>query len=700
MQGSACSRSNSPVAAGGGPPPVAPDPDRARAERGIVCALLVLVALAAFAPPLGAAQGEEPDGNIVWVKRDRALELKVRRAEELGGAGRWEEAARAWLEVLRASSAAPQGVQPLVALEEGQRWTAAGRYARERLSALPPEGIAAFRALADGEAQALYERARAHRDEVALEELWRALPVSSYAAPALELLGDLALERGAAELAAERYRQAGAVPQAGLDPGRLARKLAAAQRLAGNARARAAARRAVQAPAPWAGAVLGLHPPAPAALGAPEFSHALAPSRAGRLWAQGEQSRGLVLPRRGAGEFADIVPALAGDRLVVTNGRAIACWSLQQRRELWRQSPWPDDEHNPHLFYGATIAEGRVFAPFVHEVSRAEYYRGIPIKTEIPRRRLIAFDLHSGKRLWDHAAAPDLLLRRASVALPPAVVGGRLYAGAVVRDKAIKCYLICADAATGRLVWQRYLGAGQVEMTMFGEHAIEPLAMMPVVRGGTVYHATGIGLFAAVSATTGEIEWLVRYRAIPIETPRTYYAILRELVWRNTPPVVTEDAVVVAPIDSPRAYAFRRCDGATLWWHQPAERGRLVGVEGGRAVFAGEDGVLVLEVASGKRVLAIRQLRPPAAAEGGSFGGGPMGEEIAGAPALGGGELLLPFADAIGRLDLQTGSRLPAWRLTGGIEHSGTVVLTREYLVTANPARVTVFRLAAPAPVR
>src|SRR5207253_519800 len=147
-------------------------------------------------------------------------------------------------------------------------------------------------------------------------------------------------------------------------------------------------------------------------------------------------------------------------------------------------------DQNADLYYSATIAGGRVFAPFIKSMSKFDSYRGIPICESIATRRLISFDLKTGKCLWDHAQSQDEFLRAASVALPPVVRDGVLFAGAVLgnleREGAFKCYLFACDAATGRLLWKRFLSSAQMELTMFGEPAREPFAMQPAEQGGIV----------------------------------------------------------------------------------------------------------------------------------------------------------------------------------------------------------------------
>lgn len=651
--------------------------------------------------------GKAKEANRIYVPRSRELDLALRRADALAEKGEWNEAARTYLEILaaerdpasgrqRVSPVGPQGPsRPSPSGELGSgRHVSYLRLVRERLYALPEEGRKAFRALADEEARARYEAACREGSVRDLEIVWRSWPIASAAGPALERLGDLALEAGEGPLARDRYERAAALSGAEAFRARLARKIEAARALERAAEAAAAS----IAPAHWP--VVGGRndhasplPILPAIGEAPRFEKPLPPSRSGREWAI---SRARPLrrfegqpPFRGPA-FADVIPVAAGGHLVVVTERAISCYSIETGERHWYQTPWTGKEYekSANLFYSATIAKGRVFASFIDRISAARYYRGIPIVEDIPHRRLLAFDLESGKRLWDLADSQDPFLRAASFALPPIERHGVLYAGATVRDASIKTYLVALDAASGKLIWKRFLGAGQIELTMFGEQAIEPLAMMPAERAGTIYHCTAFGVIAAVSALTGEVEWLQTYDTIALEAAQTYYARERQLVWRNVPPLVAEGTLVVAPLDSEKVYALDAESGEIRWALDHGSDRRVLGAAGGRVILQG-DRLRAIDLRSGKLLWSFP-------ADG--FPGASMAEEEAGEGLLAGGEALVPLTSRILRVDLAQG-RPGAGRdviFPNGGRDGGSLLFVAGTLVTANPQKLSAFPLAAP----
>ncbi|HVY62768.1 MAG TPA: PQQ-binding-like beta-propeller repeat protein, partial [Planctomycetota bacterium] len=409
--------------------------------------------------------------------------------------------------------------------------------------------------------------------------------------------------------------------------------------------------------------------------------------------------------------YSEMLPVAEDGKLVVTTPNSIACYAIgpQGGERLWYQGPpppsqsgatvgagllWPHADLNADIYYSATIAGGRVFASYIKTMSKFDSYRGIPIQEPIATRRLLCFDLRTGKVLWDHAQSPDEFLLSASVPLPPVVRDGMVFASAILgtlrREGAFKCDLIACDAATGKLLWKRFLGSAQMELTMFGEPAREPFAMQPAERNGIVYCCSGMGTIIAASALTGDVEWEVAYDTIPIEPARTYYAVMRDLVWRNEPPLVADGTLVVTPIDSDKAYAFDAATGELRWsfdGRQTSMR-RLLGVDAGKAIFQG-DRILAQDIRTGKRVLEFPR-------DAG------FGEEETGRGLICGGVALVPLSTRVARVDLRRGERLAELPIAGGIRDSGALLYLGKDLITVNPQRASVYQTisapAAPAP--
>lgn len=686
-----------------------PPSPRPAPRAALAVATALALALSGGAAALAQEDDEEPGGvvpvdparfgrraageteNRIHIRESRELEVRCREAEAAEGRGDFARAARSYLDVLRAQRDPDAGVQGVVRIGE-RRWLSFARYARDRLLAFPEEGRKAFRAVADVEARALFDAAAGAGDLRGLESVWRTYPLASCADEALERLGDAAWEAGDAAVALDRWQLAAGLAGGDLDPKRLAAKVAAARR-----RVEAAA----SAPPPplvprWtvAGGDAAHCAPLPALHGidaAARASMPMPPSEAGRSWGQ----RARRMPRfdglpigRDEVSVAETVPAVDRGRLVLANGNAISCFDLASGDRRWYQGVWVDRDRRPNVFYGATIAGGRVFSSFTKRVSKADFYRGIPIVEEIPYRRLVAFSLETGKRLWDQSESPDAFLSHpmVSIGLPPVERGGVLFAGATIYEAQFKCYVVALDAASGRLLWRRFIAGGQVELTMFGEPAIEPLHMQAAEKDGVVYCCTAFGAVAALEARTGEIQWISTYDSIPIEAARTYYAQERSFPWRNCPPVVSDGALVVAPIDSERAFAFDAASGELRWSIEAMGLRRLVGAWAGRAVFHGER-AHTIDIRTGKLAAAYPRGRDAPS----------LGDEETGQGLIAGGVLVIPHPTRLVRIDVMTAERLPEIPLAGGIRQSGTLLYVGRDLVTVNPLQASVFRAYGPA---
>ncbi len=699
-----------------------------RARRGLLGAVLGLGLLAAgsgtalaqdgegFVPPLdpkdlpGPGQDRDILANQLHLPESRELQVLVRRAQEQAERGEWRAAVETYLELLR-KDRAPDGGK-ILRLGEG-RYVGYSRYARERLKAFPPEGVEAFRRATDAQAGAIYRTAAAAFDGPRLAEVAGLYPIGSFADDAHERLGDLALESGDLPLAARHYDAGLAVPLSDRDPESLGRKLELAR--AGPTDAAELARRrlpvepAGPAPVPGGPARAAEAAPrvdwpveggsnahvrrleVPVDLKRPRFTVQLPPSRQGQLWpsraARTARYRfeGLAYAKDEA--FAEVHPAVVDGRLVIVTGRHIVAHDL--RSGVSRFGPiavWTGaEDRNGNLYYGATVAGGRIFAPFVHAVSRGDSYRGIPIKEEIPTRKLVAFDLRTGARLWHLAetGAADEVATRASFALPPIEREGVLYTTACVREGSLKTYVFALDAATGKVLWRRFLAAGQVELTMFGEHAVEPPQMQLAERGGILYACTASGAMYALSLD-GEVQWAATYEQIPIEAAKTYYAIERDLPWRNTPPLATDDAVIVAPIDSTNFYVFDPATGAVRFRIDRNGQRQLVGVWDGKLVLAG-DRVTGVDLAKGRVVWP----------RGGDV---LFTEEEAGRGLISNGIAYIPFPSRVARFDATTGARLPDIVVPGGIRDSGTILATGREVIVINPTQATVYEVGPPSP--
>lgn len=280
-------------------------------------------------------------------------------------------------------------------------------------------------------------------------------------------------------------------------------------------------------------------------------------------------------------------PTVEEDRLLFSDSIGVFALDLYTGKERWRYpgpAGWeriPEREKrndffgsgaNPNVCVAGAASQGICVFPLqvplkLHE---NEQFQGIPIRTIIPTRRLFAFDAESGRILWSHWR-PELarlgmgeIVDRTSVATPPIVAGGRVYAGIYRMEGKIDFYVACFDLKTGRTLWKTPVVTGQLELNMFGRPIREFAGSPLLLDGGNLYFATNLGVCASADAESGRLRWVSRYDQIFIGPALSYQRNPRVVHWANQPPVHGEGILFVTPLDSEYLYAIRPETGEVL----------------------------------------------------------------------------------------------------------------------------------------
>lgn len=490
-----------------------------------------------------------------------------------------------------------------------RRFESITELAHDALRALPPAGIALYRAKVDAQAAQAATDALVARDLVACARAFERWPLASSAPGLLQGMSGLAIARGQPL----RARWA------------LERLLDWYPTEAAQADARGALARLPRPPA------RGLEQP-----------RGGADNRACREAALVElRGHGPALAyddaRRSATSLA-VPPLVQGGRALLADADALHALDVRARRPVpleRRPGPRWSGVTEPPLALGGVISSGLLVAPVVAEVLHDTSYRGIPITVRLPLRRLAAFDLSAGRWRWDQRDLAGGWRRRWSFAAPPAAEDGVLYAPAAESCGTINAWLCAVDASSGALLWNQWLQSGTCETTMYGELVSPFLCSSPAVVDGVVYHATSVGGVAAVDVVTGRPRWLVEHPALSLQAAGGYYASRRTLSWREAAPLVEGGLVVVAPLDAGECSALDAGTGELRWRtrRRPHEEAptHLHGVGRG-----GDGAALVL--LSGERVegleLATGRLRWSTPLDGVTVGRG----------WIAGGTLLVPVA--------------------------------------------------------
>ncbi|MCY2925933.1 MAG: PQQ-binding-like beta-propeller repeat protein, partial [Planctomycetota bacterium] len=158
----------------------------------------------------------------------------------------------------------------------------------------------------------------------------------------------------------------------------------------------------------------------------------------------------------------------------------------------------------------------------------------------------------------------------------PTVAHGRVF---VVGYQALKCYLVCLEAATGKLLWRRWIcdaprEGGQANMPWGRFRAQQAHSYQrsspPAVAGSTVLVLPNNGLLVALDAAAGGLLWARRYDGPP--EPNNDYGV-GESDWGATrgsggpinPVLVLGDRVICLPADRASLLALDIHDGRAIW---------------------------------------------------------------------------------------------------------------------------------------
>jgi outer membrane protein assembly factor BamB len=545
--------------------------------------------------------------------------------------------------------------------ELGRRSTyaGAGEWALARLAELPEAARAEYGARFEPRAAEALARARRTPTRAGLAAIPRRWPLAPAAAAAWWALGDLELESGRAEAAGLAWRNA----------------LALEHRLGLATDEARAARRA------WLEARVA------ALLAVPRAAPALPRSDA-QAW-----TTPLDLTPFANVRTRNLQPVVAGDVVLVGSTLRLFALDAFSGELRWQAGPpagWGllPAKANAELFDGINNelllapAAGDGIALAVMQQPFTEYatddWQGIEIMKAIPERRLYAYDLATGRELWNHAPrlATDGLrprwdgtgtyAERMMVAGTPTVAGARVLVPCYRMQGRIDYHVACYELASGELLWSTLVISGQRERNMFGRPTREFVAAPLVVSGARVFAQTELGTLAALDLFGGRILWQTTYAQIPLPKTKQYNAPPRPLTWRLAPPVVAGEVLVATPSDSTEVVGLRLADGTKLWSYSAEslqERDRenerlgfnqLVGADADTLFLSGAK-LAALQKAGGLATSAPFQLRWSSALER---------SESAPRALLTDEHLLAPNEKQRVVLARRTGERVPA--LSGG----------------------------------
>ncbi|MEI7837123.1 MAG: PQQ-binding-like beta-propeller repeat protein, partial [Planctomycetota bacterium] len=287
----------------------------------------------------------------------------------------------------------------------------------------------------------------------------------------------------------------------------------------------------------------------------------------------------------------------------------------------------------------------------------------------------------AGKLLWEVGfRAKEGFLHELQFTSAPTVCQGRLY---VLAYHGLKCYLVCLEAATGKLLWERWIcdaprEGGRLDLPWARMRAAQPHAYQrsspPAIAGGTVLALPNTGVLVALDAADGRLQWARRYDNPPETDDNPVYDQDAPTPARPAGPInpllVLGDRVICLPTDRTRLLALDLQDGRELW------------AQTNSAPLAGRH----LSAVDPERILLTAPGLEVRSADTGELCHKPLDlKDVYGRPALMGRFVLASGLGRLHRLDLgdYTHAALPLEDPRGLL---GNLAVSGQTLLAANPA--------------
>jgi outer membrane protein assembly factor BamB len=283
-------------------------------------------------------------------------------------------------------------------------------------------------------------------------------------------------------------------------------------------------------------------------------------------------------------------------------------------RPAWRKIATLDISHGSSLLprapFDPLVAGGRVYVRGASDLASSDKKRTRNAKEARLHighlDQIVAFDQHSGERIW--STADDPAWSKLFAVNAPVYCDGRLYmlamykwGGPVLIGGNAPIFLVIADARTGRLLRKRELvayksklqgttnitprppriprkldlSAGALDRGNFFAHIDQSkYGNRQTIRNGAVYSLTAMGAAARCDVRDGLIEWVVTYpqvvmNSVGVRVPHGWthqwdapYIIRRR---HSIAPLVGDKVVVFSPLDTVAVFAVDMETGDQLW---------------------------------------------------------------------------------------------------------------------------------------
>jgi outer membrane protein assembly factor BamB len=283
-------------------------------------------------------------------------------------------------------------------------------------------------------------------------------------------------------------------------------------------------------------------------------------------------------------EAPAVLPAISGDLILWNTHREVYAARLDSGQPAWIENP-PRTPENwfrlSRLFPpGPRLGVESPRSPIVGAVTsriaihegRAYFRSGGPVSAYSPLESressslLSCLDLVEGEGLLRWTVEAEALANRLRFAGPPALHADRVY---ILGRRGLfpsELHLICLDANDGEVLWSQFVCSNSPRIRE-GVNLAECLEL--TAAGDRIMIPTKLGCLACFSLHDGRPLW---YRAYPRRGESEW---IDPLPGSTEQTLVHENLVLAAPADARELYALDRGSGESIW-SRPARNGEQV----------------------------------------------------------------------------------------------------------------------------
>jgi outer membrane protein assembly factor BamB len=287
----------------------------------------------------------------------------------------------------------------------------------------------------------------------------------------------------------------------------------------------------------------------------------------------------------------DLFPVYYNNLLFINDSSRIYALAADGGKIKWRE-PDEDTSKIDGLPLGCFVHDGRLFAVLRNTKSYTKAFSrrgGAPAAPAV--NELYCFNADKfgeNPPEWHTGSMRDSTdLKETSFTSVPYVDGSRVYfAGVEVTDQD-QNYSVCCFSTSGNFLWETRFCATK----WTGQQSLLRAASLIVTRGKVVV-CTNIGVAAALSAFTGEMEWIYKYplQAAANNPANRGFTRSSPLTWQPMPPIAWYgthpadgklcEALVLTPGDSDFILGFDMAARKLLWRWERTRHSFVIGPRG------------------------------------------------------------------------------------------------------------------------